>query len=110
MADSEPEFWADSGTDSNQDQDQFRLHLSTWDYSPSEKYLRRYLSPKERTTKPASTRGPRATLAHRENRLGQRQLHVRLCIEPIESGTTCRRIFNPVFQLYIHPYVSVNIF
>lgn len=70
------------GQNQNQNQDRDHLHLSTWDHL-MQKYLRLYLSPKERTTIPASTRGPRATLAHRENRLGRRQLKVRYCIERI---------------------------
>ena len=56
------------------------IHLSPLVHQ-IEKYLRLYLSPIERTTTPVSTRGPRATLAHRVNRLGQRQLEVRHCIE-----------------------------
>lgn len=70
------------GLNQNQIQDRDPIHLSPWDHL-MKNYLRRYLSPKERTTTPVSTRGPRATLAHRANRLGQRQLQVRYCIEPI---------------------------
>lgn len=66
--------------DSNLDLDQ--INQSTWDHL-IKKYLRLYLSPIERTTTPVSTRGPRATLAHRVNRLGQGQLRVRHCLELI---------------------------
>ena len=72
----------DSNLVLGRDQKQVLIDLSPWDHL-MKNYLRRYLSPKERTTTPVSTRGPRATLAHRGNRLGQRQLQVRYCIEPI---------------------------